>query len=81
MDDPRTTRIIKRRDVTRRALRVVPDPAPVEPIELAPEPGTAPRTIGRLIAQTALLADSALNRKRRNEAAPRPNSRRFGRFF
>jgi hypothetical protein len=40
---------------------------------------TAPgRTIGRLIAQTALIADSALSRRNVERDKPRP--RRFGLF-
>jgi hypothetical protein len=71
MDEPRH-RIIRRKDVTRRQLRAVPaaDPA-------LPDESSMPSSIGRLIAQTALIADSALHRRRREQ---RDEPRRRGRF-
>jgi hypothetical protein len=71
-------RIIKRRDVTRRRLSLVPSPEPV----VAPEI-SSPTTIGRLIAQTALIADSALSfRKHSDDGEQRTKrpGRRFGLF-
>lgn len=83
MDEPRQHRIIRRRDVTRRQLALVPRVADVEPLQ--PEPGAPPRSIGRLIAQTALIADSALARRRGRSEQPLRNAarpgRRFGWFF
>ena len=84
MDESPEHRIIRRRDITRRNLRVVADPP--DRLELAPAPSARPRTIGRLIAQTALLADSAIAKKRtrvkepvRNDAVPRSARRSW--FF
>jgi hypothetical protein len=47
---------------------VVDSPVALAPGEL-PTPAQRPRTIGRLIAQTALIADSAVNRRRLDEHA------------
>lgn len=79
MDESGEHRIIRRRDVTKRRLSVVPDP--IEPEMLEPA-AARPRTIGRLIAQAALLADSALARDRDREDVHRSNGpgRRFGWF-
>jgi len=88
MDESPENRIIRRRDVTRRRLHALPAPAPPETVEIAGLDGEGParpRSIGRLIAQTALLADSALTRTRHRDTdrpvlphADGPRGRRFG---
>lgn len=75
MDDSPENRIIRRRNVTKRQLRVVEDTPEVPAGEA---PGHT-RSIGRLIAQTALLADSALTRKRDRQADEAEPRRRVGR--
>jgi hypothetical protein len=57
-------------------LSVVTEPAPA-----AGAPPARPRTIGRVIAQTALLADSAMTRRRADPPHEvRGVSRLLGRF-
>jgi hypothetical protein len=77
-DEPRDTRATTSDEPRRRDhLRLVAEPVAVAGAAPAPRP----RTIGRLIAQTALIADSAVSR-RRMEPADRGGmgGRLFGRF-
>lgn len=76
-DEPRDTTTeapTRRRD----HLRVVED----VPVDLHAGPPPRPRTIGRLIAQTALIADSAVTRRRLEEPDARAGmaGRLLGRF-
>lgn len=77
-DDSEPTRDTPR---TRDHLRLVTEP---ETVEAAVAAAGRPRTIGRLIAQTALIAESTVNRRRDHEAAghgPRGiGERLLGRF-
>jgi len=62
-------------------LRLVAEPAlpPGNP----PAPAPRPRSIGRLIAQTALIADSAVTRRRVSDTLPESRGvagRLLGRF-
>lgn len=50
----------------REHLRLVAD----EPIPAGVPPAARPRTIGRVIAQTALIADSAVTRRRMEDHLP-----------
>jgi hypothetical protein len=77
-DAPRDTRAPKSDDSRRRDhLRLVAEPV----VAVGAAPAPRPRSIGRLIAQTALIADTAVSRRR----AELPDSRGvtgrlFGRF-
>lgn len=69
----------------RRHLHVVAEPAPVADagaIDAMRAPAARPRTIGRLIATTALIADSAVTRRRLDEDMPQRGmaGRLLGRF-
>ncbi len=77
-DSPRDTRDPKSDETRRRDhLRLVADP--VVPAGTAPAP--RPRSIGRLIAQTALIADSAVTRRRLDAPETRGmTGRLLGRF-
>ncbi len=59
-------------------LRLVAEPV----VEAGAVPAPRPRTIGRLIAQTALIADSAISRRRAEPEDARSGmaGRLFGRF-
>jgi hypothetical protein len=67
-ESPRTPRESSSDEPRRRdhLSLVVEAPIALAPGEL-PVPAQRPRTIGRLIAQTALIADSAVNRRRLDE--------------
>ncbi|MCB0879803.1 MAG: hypothetical protein KDC46_12595 [Thermoleophilia bacterium] len=51
---------------SRDHLRLVSTP----PLEAGTPPAARPRTIGRVIAQTALIADSAVTRRRLDDRTP-----------
>jgi hypothetical protein len=69
-----------RADATSRDhLQLVRD----EPIDPGTPPAARPRTIGRVIAQTALIADSAITRRRMDGGVPEGRGvagRLLGRF-
>lgn len=64
---------------SRDHLRLVLD----EPVDPRVPPAARPRTIGRVIAQTALIADSAVTRRRMEDRSPESRGvagRLLGRF-
>ena len=75
-DDPTGPLDLAAPDPAPRHLWLVPEPA-LDASAAAPRP----RTIGRLIAQTALIADSALTRRRLDDdEGQRGIGRLLGRF-
>lgn len=78
-DTPRDTRATESDEPRRRDhLRLVAEPV----LAAGTVPAPRPRSIGRLIAQTALIADSAVSRRRSEVSEGRsvPGRRLFGRF-
>jgi hypothetical protein len=61
----------------RSHLRLVAEPT----IEPGAPASARPRTIGRVIAQTALIADSAMTRRRLSDDAPGAGRSVAGRFL
>lgn len=53
----------------------------VEPAPPGIPPAARPRTIGRVIAQTALIADSAVTRRHMADHLPDPSRGMTGRLF
>ncbi|MCW2920245.1 MAG: hypothetical protein JWL76_119 [Thermoleophilia bacterium] len=77
-DSPRDTRAPKSEEPRRRDhLSLVAEPV----LAAGAVPAPRPRSIGRLIAQTALIADSAVSRRRAELPETRGmTGRLFGRF-
>jgi hypothetical protein len=77
-DSPRDTRAPKSDETRRRDhLRLVEEPV----VAAGTAPAPRPRSIGRLIAQTALIADSAVTRRRLDVPETRGmTGRLLGRF-
>lgn len=62
---------------SRGHLRLVVD----GPVDVTAPPAARPRTIGRVIAQTALIADSAVTRRRMDSSLPEPGRGMAGRLL
>lgn len=77
-DSPRDTRAPKSDETRRRDhLRLVAEPE----LAVGAVPAPRPRSIGRLIAQTALIADSAVSRRKLDVPVARGmTGRLLGRF-